>query len=85
MFGGGQTAGLRKEVKGKAHLGRQQDDIRNRSMLVCGIAIGAIESPFLPYLLPVSVLLSLGAVIGDLLGSFIKGAGAATRRAKAFR
>ena len=40
--------------------------------MIAGIAAGAIEALFLPYMLLASVMLTIGANMGDLLGSFIK-------------
>jgi len=40
--------------------------------LVCGILVGVIEFPFLNFMLPIAVLLSLGTIFGDFLGSFVK-------------
>lgn len=72
IFGAGRPIDFGRKFRGKRILGDNKTISGTASMLVFGVATGAIESAFLPYLLPVSVLLSLGAVIGDLLGSFIK-------------
>ena len=40
--------------------------------IAAGVAVGLIEYPFFHYMLPISVLLALGANAGDLLGSFVK-------------
>ncbi len=40
--------------------------------LACGFLMSAIEGYFLPWMLVIGILMSIGAHIGDLLGSFIK-------------
>lgn len=40
--------------------------------LACGVLVGVIEFPFISSMLPIAVLLTIGAIFGDLLGSFIK-------------
>ena len=39
---------------------------------MAGIAVGLALWTFLPYMLPIAILSTIGANFGDLLGSFIK-------------
>lgn len=73
LFGGrGGPLDLGKKVAGKRIFGNNKTVIGTLSSLVVGVVIGLIEYPFLNYMLSIAVLLTLGAIFGDLLGSFIK-------------
>ncbi|MGC8537834.1 MAG: CDP-2,3-bis-(O-geranylgeranyl)-sn-glycerol synthase [Candidatus Micrarchaeia archaeon] len=72
IFGGGKPLDLGKSIRGKRIFGDHKTARGTASSMVAGIAAGAIESIFLPYMLLASVMLAIGANIGDLLGSFIK-------------
>jgi len=61
-----------KSLNGKRIFGDHKSVEGLLASLAAGTAVGLIEYPFLPYMLPISVLLSLGTNFGDLLGSFIK-------------
>ncbi len=60
------------KLYGKRIFGDNKTIRGTASSLICGIAVGLIEYPFLHYMLPVAILLAVGANVGDLLGSFIK-------------
>ncbi len=72
IFGGGKPLDMGRTFRGVRIFG----DHKTVRGLVFGIfsgaAIGLIESIFIPYMLFSGILLSLGAHVGDLLGSFIK-------------
>ncbi len=72
LFGRGRPLDSGKSIKGKRIFGNNKTRRGLAASLICGILVGAIEYPFLPYMLPISVLLAVGANIGDLAGSFIK-------------
>lgn len=73
LFGGrGGPLDMGKKIKGKRIFGDNKTVMGTISGLLAGIAVGAIEYPFLNYMLPVAALLALGAIAGDLIGSFIK-------------
>lgn len=73
VFGGrGGPVDRGKKLGGKRIFGNNKTVIGTLSGLVCGVLVGAIEFPFLSFMLPIAVLLAIGALFGDLLGSFIK-------------
>ena len=72
LFGGGKPLDMGAKLKGKRIFGANKTIRGTASSLICGIAVGLIEYPFFHYMLPIAVLLALGANVGDLLGSFIK-------------
>ena len=72
LFGGGRPLDLGMKIKGKRLFGEHKTSRGTASSIIAGIAAGAIEAVFLPYMLIASILLTIGANIGDLLGSFIK-------------
>jgi CDP-2,3-bis-(O-geranylgeranyl)-sn-glycerol synthase len=72
IFGGGKPLDMGKKFRGKRIFGDHKTVRGLVAGLVSGIAIGSIESLFIPYMLLVGVLLSIGAHAGDLLGSFVK-------------
>ncbi len=73
LFGGrGRPLDLGKKMFGKRIFGNNKTIIGTLSSLVVGVVVGLIEYPFLHYMLAIAVLLTIGANVGDLLGSFIK-------------
>ena len=72
LFGGGKPLDMGAKLKGKRIFGDNKTIRGTVSSLLCGIAVGLVEYPFFHYMLPVAVLLAVGANFGDLLGSFIK-------------
>jgi CDP-2,3-bis-(O-geranylgeranyl)-sn-glycerol synthase len=72
IFGGGKPLDLKKRLGGKRILGDHKTIRGTAAGLVGGLLVGLIEYPFLPYMLPIAILMGIGAVFGDLFGSFIK-------------
>lgn len=73
LFGGGKLPlDFGMKLHGKRIFGDNKSVTGTASMLVVGVLAGAVESWFLPYMLTVSLLLALGAIAGDLIGSFVK-------------
>ncbi|EQD32522.1 membrane protein containing DUF46 [mine drainage metagenome] len=72
LFGGGKPLDLGRKIKGKRIFGNHKTIRGTLSSIIAGIAAGAIEAIFLPYMLAASIMLIIGANIGDLIGSFIK-------------
>jgi CDP-2,3-bis-(O-geranylgeranyl)-sn-glycerol synthase len=73
LFGGrGGPLDRGKKLGGKRILGDNKTVIGTISSLVVGIVVGLIEYPFLHYMLAIAILLTIGAIFGDLIGSFIK-------------
>lgn len=72
LFGGGRPLDLGKRFQKKRIFGNSKTTRGVIAGIIAGIIVGIVESQFLPYLLYISVALSLGAIFGDLLGSFMK-------------
>lgn len=73
IFGGrGGPLDGGKKIGGKRIFGNNKTVYGTLAGLICGILVGVIEFPFLSFMLPIAILLSIGAIFGDLLGSFIK-------------
>lgn len=72
LFGGGRPLDFGKKLGRKRIFGDHKTIIGTASSMLAGIAVGIIEYPFIHYMLPVAILLAIGANIGDLFGSFIK-------------
>ncbi|MEM3227542.1 MAG: CDP-2,3-bis-(O-geranylgeranyl)-sn-glycerol synthase [Candidatus Micrarchaeaceae archaeon] len=72
LFGGGRPLDNGRKLHGKRVFGDNKTVRGTASALVSGFIIGALEFPFLHYMVAISLLLSIGTVFGDLLGSFIK-------------
>jgi CDP-2,3-bis-(O-geranylgeranyl)-sn-glycerol synthase len=73
LFGGGKrTLDLGKKINGKRIFGKNKTIRGTISSLIAGIAVGLTEYPFFHYMLPIAILLAIGANFGDLFGSFIK-------------
>ncbi len=72
LFGGGKPLDGKAKLWGKRIFGDNKTIRGTLSSLLCGIAVGLVEYPFFHYMLPIAVLLAVGANVGDLLGSFVK-------------
>ncbi|MCL4371804.1 CDP-2,3-bis-(O-geranylgeranyl)-sn-glycerol synthase [Candidatus Marsarchaeota archaeon] len=72
LFGGGKPLDFKAKIRNRRVFGDHKTIRGTVSSFLAGIAIGLIEYPFLHYMLPVAILLTVGANFGDLLGSFIK-------------
>ena len=72
LFGGGKPLDMKRKFMGKRIFGDHKTVRGTASSLACGILVGAIYYPFLHYMLPIAVMLTIGANFGDLIGSFIK-------------
>lgn len=72
LFGGGKPLDMKRKLMGRRIFGDHKTIRGTASSLVCGILVGVIYYQFLHYMLPIAVMLTLGANFGDLLGSFIK-------------
>jgi len=72
LFGGGKPIDFNKKLAGKRIFGNHKTIKGVLSALIAGIIIGIIEYPFMSYMLYISVMLSIGAIVGDLVGSFAK-------------
>ena len=72
IFGGGRPLDMGRKLLGRRIFGDHKTARGLVAGIVAGSLMGLIESAFLPYMLIVGVVLSFGAMSGDLLGSFIK-------------
>jgi len=72
IFGGGKPLDMGKKLNGKRIFGDHKTLRGTISSIAAGIAVGFIEYPFFHYMLISAVLLTIGANLGDLFGSFIK-------------
>ncbi len=73
LFGGrGGPLDRGRKIGGRRIFGNNKTVVGTLAGLTCGILVGVIEFPFLSFMLPIAVLLSIGAIFGDLFGSFIK-------------
>jgi CDP-2,3-bis-(O-geranylgeranyl)-sn-glycerol synthase len=72
IFGGGTPIDLNKRFMGKPIFGKHKTIRGFVFGVVSGIIIGALESFAFPQMLLIGIALSFGALIGDMLGSFIK-------------
>ena len=72
LFGGGSPLDLGRRISGKRILGDNKTIRGTASALIAGAAVGLIEYPFLHYMLAIAAVLSIGAILGDLGGSFLK-------------
>lgn len=71
LFGGGRPLDFKVKIGGKRILGDNKTVRGTFLGIASGIVIGVIECPFL-HMLAIAALLSVGALAGDILGSFIK-------------
>ena len=72
LFGGGKPLDMKRKFMGKRIFGDHKTVRGTLSSLVCGTLVGIIYYPFLAYMLPIAIMLTVGANFGDLVGSFIK-------------
>ncbi len=74
LFGAGKPLDLKRKFRGKRVFGDNKTRRGTLSAIVVGILTGAVYIQFksLSFMLPIAVMLTLGAIFGDLLGSFIK-------------
>ncbi len=72
LFGKGRPLDSGRKLRNRRIFGSNKTLRGTLSSIISGLAIGLLEYPFLHYMLPVAVLLVLGANAGDLLGSFLK-------------
>lgn len=61
-----------KKITGKRIFGKNKTIPGTLLSLAGGLIIGLIEYPFLNYMLVIAIVLAIGAIVGDLAGSFIK-------------
>lgn len=72
LFGGGAPLDFKKKFMGKRIFGDHKTIRGTAAALIIGIIAGALEGLAFPFMFKISILLTIGAVFGDLLGSFIK-------------
>ncbi len=72
LFKGRKPLDMGRKLRGKRIFGDHKTLRGTASSIACGIAVGLIEYPFLHYMLPIAIMLTIGANAGDLLGSFAK-------------
>lgn len=72
IFGAGKPIDAGKKIKGRRIFGDNKTRRGTISSIIAGMAVAALESVYIPYMLAVGVLLTIGANFGDLLGSFVK-------------
>ncbi len=72
VFGGGAPLDFGAKLRNRRVFGSNKTIKGAVSGIIAGAAVGLIEYPFLHYMLPIAVLLAIGAISGDLIGSFIK-------------
>ncbi len=72
LFGGDKPLDFGKKIRGKRIFGNNKTIKGTLSSLIVGVIVGIIEYPFFHYMLPIAILLTIGANVGDLAGSFIK-------------
>ncbi|MGA3020701.1 MAG: CDP-2,3-bis-(O-geranylgeranyl)-sn-glycerol synthase [Candidatus Micrarchaeales archaeon] len=72
IFGGGTPLDFDKKFMKKPIFGKHKTIRGTVSGLCAGFLIAFAEYPFLSYMLLTGIMLSIGTILGDLLGSFIK-------------
>ncbi len=75
LFGGrGGPLDRGRKFRNRRIFGDNKTIFGTLSALICGVLTGIIyiQFPQLSFMLPIAIMLALGAVFGDLLGSFIK-------------
>ncbi|MCL5679791.1 MAG: CDP-2,3-bis-(O-geranylgeranyl)-sn-glycerol synthase [Candidatus Marsarchaeota archaeon] len=72
LFGGGTPLDRGRKLRGRRIFGNHKTVRGTVSSLIAGIAVGVIEYPFFHYMIFAAVLLTIGANVGDLFGSFVK-------------
>lgn len=72
IFGRGRPLDFGRKFRNRRIFGDSKSIRGTVAGILCGIIVGLIEYPFFHYMLYVSIALSLGAMCGDLIGSFTK-------------
>ncbi len=72
IFGGGKPLDLGKKIGGRRIFGDHKTIRGLVAGLLSGFIIAFLESFAISYMLPVGILLTIGTMFGDLLGSFVK-------------
>ncbi len=72
VFGGGKPLDFGKSINGKRIFGNNKTIRGLAAGIISGTIIGAFELPFFSYMLATAFVLSIGAMAGDLIGSFAK-------------
>ncbi len=72
LFGGGKPLDFGKKIWGRPIFGSHKTIRGLAAGLLAGFIMAYAESFFVPYMLYVGILLSVGAMFGDLAGSFVK-------------
>jgi CDP-2,3-bis-(O-geranylgeranyl)-sn-glycerol synthase len=72
IFGGGKPLDFGQKIAGKRIFGDHKTIRGTISSLLSGFITSIIIAQFIPYMLMIGILLTIGANVGDLLGSFIK-------------
>lgn len=72
LFGGGKPLDHNRKFRGRRIFGKNKTIRGTIFVMIGAILVGIIEYPFFHYMLLISILLGIGTIVGDLLGSFIK-------------
>ena len=72
LFGGGRPIDCGRRFMGKRIFGDHKTIRGLAAGLVAGSLVGVIEYPFFPYMPYIAIGMAVGAMVGDLLGSFMK-------------
>lgn len=72
IFGGGAPIDFGKTFRGKALFGKHKTIRGFVFGMLSGVLIGALLSLALPFMFIIGIALSLGTLLGDMFGSFIK-------------
>jgi CDP-2,3-bis-(O-geranylgeranyl)-sn-glycerol synthase len=72
IFGGGKPLDFGKNFSGRRIFGPHKTIRGLAAGMLAGFIIAGAESAFLPYMLVIGIMLSIGTHAGDLLGSFVK-------------
>jgi CDP-2,3-bis-(O-geranylgeranyl)-sn-glycerol synthase len=72
IFGGGKPLDFNKKIGGKPIFGNHKTIRGLVAGLLAGFFMAFLESRFIPYMLLVGILLTIGTMFGDLVGSFVK-------------
>lgn len=72
IFGGGKPLDFGRKIWGRPIFGSHKTIKGLVAGLLAGGIMACIESIFIPYMLPVGILLTVGTMFGDLAGSFVK-------------
>ena len=72
LFGGGAPLDMGKRFRRRRIFGDNKTIRGTAFMMVGAIVVGLAEYPILHFMVYISILLGIGTIAGDLLGSFIK-------------